>query len=1591
MKKITVTIFVLLTFFLMLVCSCRNIADTKTKLTLSFSAQELNNVLASREIEQESISAILEVELYVDDVFFDNRTYVIDSQDDIFSFTFSDIEIGSTVYVKAWMDYEIVIGNETNTYLEMYGESDKYLVKSDSLDLPVSLKWVEGSVAKPAEKVVTVSELKTAIQNYEKGTYNIYKVTGQMSDDEYEEIITLINETLRNKWNWRRYVGLDLSKVTGLSKVRLIYNLSSLTIPNTVTQFSFDLLDGIQILPDNPHFVWDDGVLYSKDKTILFLYSPDKRGETFEIPSGVKGIYPFAFEEANELKEITIPESVIDIGFRAFYKQKLVFKDKENWISDITGKVLTAEELENSENYYYYNPETSITGLCRNGIYKPVIKTVALENIEEAINSTEPYIHTIFKVSGQMDTQAYKKFSDIVRQKGSDEDWPNDPKGYIGFDLTEVTGLSEISSVGDYVFSVAIPETVTKISFLNSVSVSKITNLADNPNFTYEDEVLYSKDKTILYAYSRAKEDTSFTVPSSVKKINSGAFYANFYIQNITIPESVVYIGSENFTHSNIKTLSFGNAEDWITIDNGTSLSKTDIENPANYQWNQTKGVCSGGIYKPQNETITVTASELITALYNYEPRTGVITIYKVTGEMTSNDYNQAENICRAYLNNRIWEEKHVSLDLSEVTGLTRIGSTWSFKTVIIPDTVEEIDNYSIGNVEGLDINPNFKYVNDILYTKDGTTLCFYPGDKTEETFEVPASVTKICDYAFYYNYNLKKITIPESVISIGDSAFDKNLATLIFADANGWYSSDDNQPVSAADVQNPLNYSWNSQTQRNGVCAWGVYKIIVENKTVTASELITALNSYETGTFTIYKVTGAMSYDDYYQAFEIVWEKVNYDIWDAKYVGLDLSDAEGLTRIGGTWCFSTVIIPDTVVEIEDYSSGNIVGLDTNPNFKYVDGVLYTKDETTLCYYPEDKKETSFTIPSTVTKIWTYAFSMNYNIGNIIIPESVVCIDGYAFESPYIKTLTFENKENWMITGNGNNVSNANPDELENPANYRWNNTGTEGIFRRGLFKPETKTVTAGDLENEIDSFAGGNYIIYKVTGSMSNNDYTSIENLLSNKRYHYWNSTRYVGLDLSAVTDLTKISNTWNVFSLKIPSSVSELSLSSGVGNVIIPSDNSNFTYENDILYSADKTILYKYPYGKTDTSFVIPSYVKKICAEAFCDNGSIKSITIPEGIIFIGANAFDSSNIETLTFKNKENWLFKVLNNTAHKADPDKLENTAEYRWNNDTDTNGLFRQGLLKPESVTLTLSELTEEIDSYAGGNYIIYKVSGSMSNDEYDTLTNLINNKRNNYWDYNNYVGLDLSEVTGLTRISNSGCLLCLIIPSSVSELGEYNCADNIIITSDSTYFKYVDDVLYSADDTILYLYPVEKTDSSFTIPSTVKKVWSSAFRNNNSIQSITIPENVVYIGGSAFDNRNIRTLTFADKENWMVRNITKAEADELENPQNYGWNNNTNSEGIFRQGLFKTMSKTVDASDLQSEISSFAGGDYIVYKVTGTMSNDDFIDIMALIDEKRCNSWNYERYVGLDLSSVTGLTSASNNDCIFYLVLPDSV
>ena len=131
--------------------------------------------------------------------------------------------------------------------------------------------------------------------------------------------LTSIGDTAFN--NCHNLVNITLpSDLTSIGNgaFQFCSSLTSITIPASVTKNAENIfggnsnLENIFVTDGNPSYSSKDGVLYNKNKTILFK-CPEKKKGTFVVPTGVTTING-AFYGCHSLTSITLPASITSIG-----------------------------------------------------------------------------------------------------------------------------------------------------------------------------------------------------------------------------------------------------------------------------------------------------------------------------------------------------------------------------------------------------------------------------------------------------------------------------------------------------------------------------------------------------------------------------------------------------------------------------------------------------------------------------------------------------------------------------------------------------------------------------------------------------------------------------------------------------------------------------------------------------------------------------------------------------------------------------------------------------------------------------------------------------------------------------------------------------------------------------------------------------------------------------------------------------------------------------------------------------------------------------------------------------------------------------
>ena len=129
----------------------------------------------------------------------------------------------------------------------------------------------------------------------------------------FSDCTSLVSITIPNGVN---YIGdYAFGDCTSLVSISIPASVHSIDQPFSVRCYS---LTDISVDSDNQFYSSVDGVLFSKDMSILFRYPEGKQSESYTIPSSIISVREFAFYGCSSLVSVVIPEGVKSLGFESF-------------------------------------------------------------------------------------------------------------------------------------------------------------------------------------------------------------------------------------------------------------------------------------------------------------------------------------------------------------------------------------------------------------------------------------------------------------------------------------------------------------------------------------------------------------------------------------------------------------------------------------------------------------------------------------------------------------------------------------------------------------------------------------------------------------------------------------------------------------------------------------------------------------------------------------------------------------------------------------------------------------------------------------------------------------------------------------------------------------------------------------------------------------------------------------------------------------------------------------------------------------------------------------------------------------------------
>ena len=448
---------------------------------------------------------------------------------------------------------------------------------------------------------------------------------------------------------------------------------------------------------------------------------------------------------------------------------------------------------------------------------------------------------------------------------------------------------------------------------------------------------------------------TSVVLPNSLVSIGDYSFYGCNALADIVIPDSVTTIGEEAFNNcTSLASVTIGDSVTSIGIFAFyycTSLTSIVIPDSVTTIGERAFEDCSG--------LTSVTIGDSVTSIGDYTFHNCTSLTSVTIGDSVTSIGDYAFYHC-ASLTSITIPDSVTSISSSTFSGCGNI------QKIYITDIAAWC------NISGLDnlmaygpINKNL-YINNELATSvtipDGVTSipdrAFY-NCTSLTSVTIGDSVTTIGSYAFYNCTNLTSITIPDSVTSIGNGAFTycSKLQNIYITDIAAW--------CNIAGLHYLMAVSGNK-------------KLYINNELATSITIPDGVTAIPDDAF--YGYSGLTSVT--------IGNSVT-TIGDQAF-----SNCDGLT---------SVTIPDSVTTIGEFAFGFCTSLtsisvdENNPNYKSIDGNLYSKDGKTLIQYAIGKTATSFAIPDSVTYIDPYAVSNCTSLTSITIPDSVTTIGDGAF------------------------------------------------------------------------------------------------------------------------------------------------------------------------------------------------------------------------------------------------------------------------------------------------------------------------------------------------------------------------------------------------------------------------------------------------------------------------------------------------------------------------------------------------------------------------------------------------------------------
>ncbi len=347
--------------------------------------------------------------------------------------------------------------------------------------------------------------------------------------------------------------------------------------------------------------------------------------------------------------------------------------------------------------------------------------------------------------------------------------------------------------------------------------------------------------------------------------------------------------------------------------------------------------------------------------------------------------------------------------------GLTKVGNNVfnncrALGNITLPNTVSHIGDAAFSQCKGFS---TFTFPTSLQNL--GQNAFDGCSNLTAFTNTLPTGVTVIKPYTFHDCKALTAITVSNAVVEIGEAAFKNTTALGDFMFPNQLKKigkeAFENSGIVSANMPNTITSLGNSIFMG---CENLATTHFPENSLVTTIPV------------EMYRYCSALTSFTFPPNVHTISSVAFLGCSGGAFYGT-LTLPEGIKQIVGGSIFegtgmTKLILPKTFKAPlkNDYfcrTLEEVVVHPDNAELCSIDGVVFSKDKKTLYFYPSNKSNTEYTVPSTVTKIYPVmkpganytipasvneivggAFSRNQNLEEITIPNNVKVIRYAAFE-----------------------------------------------------------------------------------------------------------------------------------------------------------------------------------------------------------------------------------------------------------------------------------------------------------------------------------------------------------------------------------------------------------------------------------------------------------------------------------------------------------------------------------------------------------------------------------------------------------------